>query len=79
MKVALTVIAFIVSIVIILTIFVPAPQTTPGQACGGFAGETGKFKCPAGYRCVYPEPTMPDQQGECQPAVMGQWRNFVGL
>lgn len=47
----------------------PAPTTDKdaegGKACGGFAGETGQFACPEGYKCEYPKPSYPDAQGKC--------------
>jgi hypothetical protein len=42
----------------------PMPSPTP-QACGGFTGETGPNACPSDYRCKYPKPAKPDQQGVC--------------
>lgn len=44
-----------------------SPTTTnpEGKPCGGFAGETGEFACPAGYTCQYPKPMYPDAQGKC--------------
>ncbi len=32
--------------------------------CGGFTGKS----CPIGQKCVYPEPTYPDQMGVCKYA-----------
>lgn len=44
---------------------IPMPTSVEGKACGGFAGETGEFACPAGYKCQYPKPMYPDAQGKC--------------
>lgn len=50
----------------ILSTFNFLDQTSiEGKICGGFAGETGEFACPKGYKCKYPEQVYPDAQGEC--------------
>lgn len=38
---------------------------TQESFCGGYAGETGQYACPSGYKCQYPEPVYPDAQGKC--------------
>lgn len=45
--------------------FLDQTNGAEGKACGGFAGETGQFVCPTGYKCQYPKPMYPDAQGKC--------------
>ena len=44
---------------------------TSNRSCGGFAGETGSAKCPAGFRCDYSQsPTGADVPGVCRLGVL---------